>query len=103
MADDKDRLGDKLHQREKADEDRYFAQRDRELLAKLRKERSGAAPLTCPRCSTALQSIEHHDVVVDECPSCHGVWLDHGELRALAPRERESWIGRFLYRPKPVV
>ena len=36
MADEKDRLGEKLHQKEKAEEDRYFAKRDRELLARLR-------------------------------------------------------------------
>ena len=36
---EKDRLGTKLRDKEKADEDRYFAERERELLAKLRKKK----------------------------------------------------------------
>ncbi len=35
----KDRLGTKLRDKEKADEDRYFAERERELVAKLRKKK----------------------------------------------------------------
>jgi hypothetical protein len=34
---DKDRLGDKLRDKEKAEEDWYFAQRDREAIEKMRK------------------------------------------------------------------
>ena len=33
---EKDRLGEKLHQKEKAEEDRYFAEHDNELLENLR-------------------------------------------------------------------
>jgi hypothetical protein len=38
----KDRLGDKLRDAEKAREDEYFARRDRELLEKMRKEQVGS-------------------------------------------------------------
>jgi len=39
MGDDqKDRLGDKLRDLEKAREDDYFARRDRELVEKMRKQ-----------------------------------------------------------------
>ena len=31
------------------------------------------------------------------------MWLMESEMRILTRRERDSWIGRFLYRPKPVV
>jgi len=102
MADEKDRLGDKLHQKEKAEEDHYFAARDRELLARL-KTRAAAGKLACPRCSKELAAVEYQGVLVDQCPACGGVWLDRAELEALAPRERESWLGRFFHRPKPVV
>jgi len=37
MGEEKDRLGNKLRDVEKGREDDYFARRDRELLAKLRK------------------------------------------------------------------
>ena len=39
MASEKDRLGDKLHDAEKAREDQYFARRDRELIEKLKREK----------------------------------------------------------------
>lgn len=39
----KDRFGDKLRDAEKAREDEYFARRDRELLEKMRRQRSGDA------------------------------------------------------------
>jgi hypothetical protein len=73
-ANDKDRLGDKLHDVEKAREDIYFAERDRELMEKLRL----------------------HGVEVEECPGCHGMWLDQGEAEKIGRRETEGWIARWL-------
>ena len=64
MASEKDRLGDKLRDVEKAREDQYFAKRDRELIAKLRGERDqelrddlkAVGELRCPRGHAQLQS-----------------------------------------------
>jgi rubrerythrin len=99
---DKDRLSDKLRDKEKADEDRYFAQRDREAIEKLKKgaeaEMSQEALMRCPKCGTKLKSVDHHGVTVEECPSCQGLWLDRGELETLAQRENEGWVGRFIRR-----
>jgi len=99
---DKDRLSDKLRDKEKAEEDRYFAQRDRELLDKMKQAQPGAATsqglMQCPKCGTKLATIQHHDVTVEECPSCKGLWLDRGELEILSQRENESWVGRFIRR-----
>lgn len=108
MADEKDRLGEKLRQKEKAEEDRFFAERDKALIEKLRREKSAAelqeirelARMRCPKCGEQLTPVQHLDVTVDECPNCHGMWLDQGELEMLAGRERDSWLGRFFYRPK---
>src|SRR5438094_544146 len=36
--DEKDRLGKKLQDKERGDEDRYFAERDRELIEKLKQD-----------------------------------------------------------------
>jgi len=41
MGEEKDRLGNKLRDVEKGREDDYFARRDRERLAKLRKDEAG--------------------------------------------------------------
>ena len=103
MADEKDRFGEKLRQKEKAEEDRFIEQRDKEALERLRKSRAAAAkgaPCGCPRDGTQLVQVDHHGVKVEECPTCHGMWLDADQLQAVASAERDSWIGRLFYRPR---
>jgi uncharacterized protein len=39
--------------------------------------------MLCPHCKTDLQTINLKDTNIDICPSCHGVWLDKGELEKL--------------------
>ena len=98
MSTDKDRLGDKLHDREKAEEDRYFAQQDRAKLEKLR-ERSAKEEVKlglCPRCGVALVERTIHDVTVDDCAQCGGVWLDKGELERIIEVEGEGGVQKFF-------
>lgn len=104
MEDSKDRLGKRLKEREKGEEDHYFAEKDREALARL-KQQEGLDVVSqalghCPRCGAALNSIKLHGVAVMECPADCGHWLDKGELEILAKRERDSWLGRLFYSPK---
>lgn len=40
----------------------------------------------CPRCDCALVVLSWHDMDVDVCPLCRGVWLDQGELEELLER-----------------
>ena len=106
--DEKDRFGEKLRQKEKADEDRFFAERDKALLEKLRREKTSAqlqeirelARMRCPKDGERLVPVDEHGVIVEECPTCHGMWVDQGELDKIASRERDSWLGRFFYRPR---
>ena len=105
--DDKDRLGEKLRRKEKAEEDRFFAERDQKLLERLRRQKSaeqpeeGASPrLRCPRCGAELVTVPHHGTTGAECPAGHGMWLDHADLEGLAAGERDSWLGRFFHRPR---
>ena len=104
MPDDKDRLGDLLDKKKKADEDRFFAERDKALLEKMRKTAATEAPepprMRCPKDGTALVTLEQRGVTIDECPTCQGMWLDRGELEQLAGRERDSWLGRYFFRSK---
>lgn len=105
-ADDKDRLGKKLHEKEHAEEERYFAAREKEALHKLRaKEGSAgrAVEARCPRCGDPLREVKHHGVPVEECPAGDGMWLDRGEAELIASRERDSWLGRLFHLPKPRV
>jgi len=36
--------------------------------------------LTCVKCTSVLDKARVGDVEVDLCPSCGGLWLDHGEI-----------------------
>jgi Zn-finger nucleic acid-binding protein len=107
MADaTKDRLGDKLRDKERGQEDEYFARRDRELLEKLRAsggERDDdeetlrqLALMRCPKDGHALDSRRIQGVNAEHCPKCEGIWLDRGELEAIAGNDSGSWISRWL-------
>jgi Zn-finger nucleic acid-binding protein len=109
MPDDKDRLRETLDKREKGEENRYFAEREKKIIEKLRGELSKDqvdavrkfSVDRCPRCVENLVQKEELGVVMDRCPKGDGIWLDDGELAALAGRERDSWIGRLFFRSKP--
>ena len=96
MADEKDRLGDRLKERETAEENRYFAQQNKAALDKLRGQAGAAPAATCPRCAAGLEQVDHLGVKIDRCPAGHGMWLDAGEFELVAQREKDSWLGRLL-------
>lgn len=104
MTDEKDRLGDKLRDAEKAREDQFFSQRDRELLGKLKAGKAGqgegdlrqAALMRCPKCGERLAAKTLHEVAVKECPGCHGIWLDQGAMERIEQSERGGWVSRWL-------
>ena len=93
--DEKDRLGAKLRGKEKAEEDRYFAQRDEELIKKLKEQQSSEQEATvqqqalmhCPKCAAKLNTVKHHEVTVEECPSCQGMWRSWAVRDPCATRE----------------
>ena len=66
MADDKDRFGNKLHDKERGEEGRYFSERDRALIEKLKQQKAGAveqaASMRCPKDGTALASVDHRRI-----------------------------------------
>ena len=101
---DKDRLGAKLEQKERAEENRYFAERDRELIAKLREQEHAQHEETvrelaqnrCPKCGDRLSTRMIHDVEIDECPSCQGMWLDKGEFEDMSKQKGSTWMRQFL-------
>ncbi len=39
--------------------------------------------MNCPRCNVGLNLAFHKGIEVDQCPNCHGMWLDHPELDQL--------------------
>lgn len=43
--------------------------------------------IDCPRCWVEAERVEIEvfgpNIEIDECPKCHGIWLDPGELKKL--------------------
>ena len=88
-------------------EDEYFAKRDAELLKTsqeiTRKDLEEAERklhyMKCPKDGYDLETTKNHDVQVDVCPHCGGMWLDKGELGILLDRlEREPGMFRGIVR-----
>ena len=44
-------------------------------------------PLRCPSCGAELLDVERHNVRVDACLKCHGIWLDRDELQKILEYE----------------
>jgi uncharacterized protein with PIN domain len=103
MSDERDRFGDKLREAEKALEDQWAHDRDRDLLDKLRarlaeQERMVAQDLkivdrmreanatnlpTCPKCHQPLVERSEHGAAMLSCPANDGAWLDRAVLDQL--------------------
>jgi Zn-finger nucleic acid-binding protein len=45
--------------------------------------------MRCPKCNRFLRSVTKHDVSLEICQTCHGVWFGHGELDKLRVRLRQ--------------
>ncbi len=44
--------------------------------------------MKCPKCGMELIEIDYKGVKVDKCSACEGIWLDAGELDAVAGLEK---------------
>jgi len=98
VTEEKDRFGDKLRKKEKADEDNYFAEQDRAKLERLRAQGTQAAAALglCPRCGIPLVSAQELQVRTERCPNCGGIWLDQSDLKFICERNEEGWATRWL-------
>lgn len=100
MADEKDRFGETMKLVERAKEDIYFAERDREVLAKLRgqlrKVEKTSAETGCPKCPGKLETYDFHGVTLDRCCQCHGVWMDYGELEQVVRKISRGPLGEWV-------
>jgi hypothetical protein len=89
-------------------EDEYFVREELERRKRWAKERSEQMAaeekaslqqlhhMKCPKCGMELHSMELHGVTVDQCTSCHGVWLDAGEVDHLLHPDRGGLFHRVL-------
>jgi Zn-finger nucleic acid-binding protein len=104
MIEEKDRFGETMRLLERAKEDIYFAQRDRELIeklkAQLRKVEDVESKLHCPKGHGLLETYTFHGFVLDRCQSCGGIWMDNGELegiiRKVARGPLSHWLDKLI-------
>jgi Transcription factor zinc-finger len=87
MADEKDRLGDKLHDIRKAREEQWARQKDAELLDKMRTKEKPLA-LVCPHCKKPLVEKKANGVKLLVCPDDEGAWLDAAALKAALKKQK---------------
>jgi len=80
----------------------YAAERAADLARQQEAERQQPALATerathhmkCPQCGFDLLTTSLHDIEIDQCPSCHGVWFDAGEAELMLKRS-EAERGMF--------
>jgi Zn-finger nucleic acid-binding protein len=85
-------------------EEEYFARENAELLRKQREKAQVAAVeaerkthyMKCPKDGYDLTSSEFHEVQIETCPHCGGMWLDAGELQSVAHEHRRNVITQIL-------
>ena len=85
-------------------EDEYFARRDAELKQHLHARQVAETEsaerrthlMRCPRCGGHLHHVVSHNITIDKCPDCRGIFLDDGELESLGGHETTGLLGRVF-------
>lgn len=94
------------------DEERYFYEKDRELVKALREQANEERVqqereqeraihwMRCPKCGAPMEEIQLELLFVERCRTCRGVYFDDGELAILRKLELEGQrgAGDFLSR-----
>jgi uncharacterized protein len=85
-------------------EDEYFAREDADLLRRQRSHDQAASAeaerkshyLKCPKDGHDLTTGTYHGVQIETCSHCGGMWLDAGELEAVAHEDHSNVLTRVL-------
>jgi Zn-finger nucleic acid-binding protein len=84
MGDEKDRLGDTLHNAGMARENQWARQHDAEIIERLRLKY--AKGVNCPQCGHRLDARVAIGVGGMACPTHHGAWCDKEALEQIDER-----------------
>jgi hypothetical protein len=105
---EKDPFGDKLKDKERGEEEQYFAKRERALLDKLRggNDHGREAPSRedhgrCPKCGGPLSTTPLDAAAAETCSKCLGADPEEKEALAVSRRRGERWLARFLLHSLP--
>ncbi len=100
MENEKDRFGDTMRLVERAKEDIYFAERDRQVLEKLRgqlrKSKLSRRRGSCPKCPGRLEGYTFEGLRSIAAANAAVIWLDRGELEAIVRKIRRGPLGAWL-------
>ena len=97
MSSEKDHLTEQLKERERAEEERFFAEQSKKQIEKLRAmHEQSVATAACPRCGAPLEVRTRNGIAADACPKDHGIWLDYSELDQVTKREGNGWLARLI-------
>jgi Zn-finger nucleic acid-binding protein len=50
----------------------------------------------CPVCKAEMIIVEYHDIELDMCTECKGMWFDSGELELMLQTHQAEGIDEFL-------
>jgi len=91
-------MSDSLDERRKALENDYFQKKSQEALERIAHRQEDQEKRKSPITGEPLEQITIMGVIVDQCPSSKGIWLDAGELEQIlsAVKEQESESGKNL-------
>ncbi len=97
-------MSDAFDERRRGLEEEYFHRKNKEAIEKLRAKMkvaeaakaAGTSSMHCPRCDGSLQESTFHDLLINTCDKCGGVWLDSGELEQLTKKESGGWLSELL-------
>lgn len=57
--------------------------------------------MKCPYCKVPMIVLELHQIEIDYCPGCGGIWLDAGELELLLedPAKKDRLLSTVIENP----
>jgi Zn-finger nucleic acid-binding protein len=85
-------------------EDEYFAKRDAELKQRMAAQQAKASEaeerrthlMRCPKCGGHMKVQVLHNVTVEQCGDCRGIFLDDGELDQLGGQQDGGLLGKVF-------
>jgi len=101
------REGREMSKKPSEKEEEYFARMEFERKKKVEEEKHQKLReeekknlrdlhfMKCPKCGMELIEVDYQGIKVDKCSGCRGIWLDAGELEAVAGLEK-TLLDRFF-------
>jgi uncharacterized protein len=57
--------------------------------------------MVCPKCGSAMRTMDKDGVHIDQCQTCRGIFLDQGELERITSAENSYYAEPPPYGEKP--